>query len=99
MDNEKRDDATTGTETTPKRKFGGPQAGAGRPPRGYDSPLGRWVAASGMSKEDVAKALGLSVSALYFLLREESIPTLQTALKLHRLTNGEVSVFYWEKFL
>ncbi len=97
MGNEKRDDATTGTEATPKRKFGGPQVGAGRPPREYDTPFGRWVAASGMSKEDVAKALGISLPSLYALLGGASEPRVTTALRIERLTEGAVPVAVWEK--
>ena len=65
----------------------------GRPPK-HMGKLGRWIKRNGRSREDVASDLGITRGYLDRLCSEERSPSGRVALKIEKLTVGEVSVEY-----
>lgn len=65
----------------------------GRPPS-HMGKLAVWIESVGRTREDVAEELGVSRRYLDHLCREYRRPALDLAVKIERLTKGQVSVEY-----
>ena len=69
------------------------RAGPGRSPK-LDGKLARWIVARKRTRAQVAEQLGISVPFLGHICREVRRPSLDLAVRIERLTEGEVSVAY-----
>jgi len=69
--------------------------------RGVGRPLirqgrfGRWLAEHGFNRDDVARRLGVNRRHVDHLAREDRRPSLELAIKIERLTSGEISADYF----
>lgn len=70
--------------------------GRGRP-RKKESPLSRWVDASGLNRDDAAGRFGITRQHLDRLCRGDRRPSLLLALEIERITDGTVPVTAWSK--
>ena len=57
--------------------------------------FGRWLKEHGINREDLAKQLGVNRRHLDHLAREDRRPSLELAIKIERLTDGEISAAYF----
>jgi hypothetical protein len=70
--------------------------GRGRP-RKKESPLSRWVDASGLTRDAAAGRFGITRQHLDRLCRADRRPSLLLALKIEGVTEGTVPVTAWSK--
>jgi DNA-binding XRE family transcriptional regulator len=57
--------------------------------------FGRWLAEHGINRDDVARRLGVNRRHVDHLAREDRRPSLELAIKIERLTAGEISAAYF----
>ena len=70
------------------------RSGPGRP-ASLETPLARWVDASGRPRKDLAEELDISVPYLNALCRDEKTPNPALVERISRLTGGVVTNAYW----
>jgi transcriptional regulator with XRE-family HTH domain len=68
--------------------------GRGRP-RASENALSKWIDGSGRTREQVAKALGVTKSSLDRYCRGERTPTLGAALAIEKVTGGAIRARSW----
>jgi transcriptional regulator with XRE-family HTH domain len=66
-------------------------------PRKKESPLSRWVDASGLTRDEVAIRFDITRPHLDRLCRGDRRPSLALALKIERITDGAVPVAAWAR--
>ena len=64
-------------------------------PRKVNNRFGRWIDGAGRQRVLVAEKLGISHAHLNRLCRNERRPDLELALKIEKMTKGEVAVSFW----
>ena len=64
-------------------------------PRKRETKLSRWIDASGMTRDTVAVELGVARTYLDKLCRGQHRPGLEVALRLEKLTAGEIPATDW----
>ena len=64
-------------------------------PRKVNNAFGRWIDKSGKDRDAIASALGISRPYVDRLCRDERRPDLELAVKIERLTRGEVATASW----
>jgi DNA-binding XRE family transcriptional regulator len=64
-------------------------------PRAAETKLSRWIDASGMTRDTVAVELGVDRTYVDKLCRGQHRPGLEVALRLEKLTEGEIPASYW----
>jgi transcriptional regulator with XRE-family HTH domain len=65
--------------------------GRGRPRSSTQTPLSKWIDASGRTREQVAKSLGITKASLDRYCRGERTPTLGAALAIEKVTRGAIT--------
>ncbi len=68
--------------------------GRGRP-RASENALSKWIDGSGQTREQVAKALGVTKASLDRYCRSERTPSLGAALAIEKVTGGAISARSW----
>ena len=83
----------------PERRAPGSAGQQGRPgrPPAKGGRLAEWLRKHGHSREEVAKRLSIDRRHLDHIARENRRPSLELAIAIEKLTNGEVSVEYLAK--
>ncbi len=79
------------------KEHGGKRPGAGRRPKKDLNDFGRWIEASGKTKEEVAEALGVSTTYIWQLSHDDAEPGLRMAVKIEELTQGVIDCKFWVK--
>lgn len=69
--------------------------GRGRPRSTTQTPLAEWIDRSNRTREQVAKALGVTKASLDRYCRGERTPTLGAALAIERVTGGAIPARSW----
>jgi transcriptional regulator with XRE-family HTH domain len=69
--------------------------GRGRPRSNTQTPLAKWIDGSGRTREQVAKALGVTKASLDRYCRGERTPMLGAALAIEKVTGGAIPARYW----
>lgn len=72
-----------------------PTAPRGRPRAATLSPLGEWLDASGMDRDWLAGKLGVSRGFTDKLCRGHSLPGVEVAYAVEKLTGGEIDLKKW----
>ena len=60
-----------------------------------DHPFSRWLTASGYTVKDIAKACGVSRSAVYNWISGASSPKVKHFTMLYKLSHGAVQPWFW----
>jgi len=68
--------------------------GRGRP-RASENALSKWIDAAGLTRNAVAKALGIPKPSLDRICRDERRPNLDLAFQIERVTDGKISAKSW----
>ena len=59
------------------------------------TPFRQWLDSSGFTVAQIAKACGVSRSAVYAWCSGETSPTIKHLSVLHRLSHGAVQAWFW----
>jgi DNA-binding XRE family transcriptional regulator len=70
------------------------ERGRGRP-RVSENALSKWIDGSGMTREQVAKSLGIPKPSLDRICRDERRPNLDLAFQIERVTGGNIPAKSW----
>ncbi len=69
--------------------------GRGRPRSSTQTSLSKWIDGSGRTREQVAKALGVTKASLDRYCRGERTPTLGAVLAIEKITRGAIPARSW----
>ena len=63
----------------------------------HDHPFHRWLKASGYTVREIAKACGVSRTAVYNWCSGESSPSVKHYNALYKLSRGAVQPWFWSQ--